>query len=96
MSDYTLDEIKDLVSIEDVLLECGATIDQRNYHGETSIYCPFHLNQRTSAASFNAMKGVFYCHACDAGGSVIDAALLYLQTDKVAEAKEWLEDTFLD
>jgi DNA primase len=95
MEERTLDDIKAEVGIEDVLLECGAIIDTRSWHGETTIYCPFHPNHNTPAASFNAMKGVFYCHACEAGGSIIDAALLYLQTDKVPEAVEWLTDTFL-
>lgn len=98
MSDYTLDELKDLISIEDVLLECGAEFESAGQYGwrsEVPVFCPFHRNVNTAAASMNTMKGVFHCHGCGAGGSIIDAALLHLLTDDISEAAAWLEDRFL-
>ena len=96
---YTIDELKDELSLEDVLLECGAEIDTSSgsygWRSEVPIFCPFHLNSRTSAASMNTLKQVFFCYSCGAGGSVIDAAMLHLDTQSVSEAASWLEVTFL-
>jgi DNA primase len=95
---YTIDELKDMLSIEDVLLECGAEIDSGGQYGwrsEVTIFCPFHLNKNTASASMNTLKQVFVCYSCGAGGSVIDAALLYLDTTSLKEAQEWLEERFI-
>jgi len=93
---YTIDELKDAISIEDVLLECGAIVQEGLWEqNEVPIYCPFHLNTNTPAASMNRLKGVFFCYACDAGGSVIDAAMLHLDTQSVGEAASWLETEFM-
>jgi DNA primase len=96
---YTIDELKEELSIEDVLIECGAEIETSTGYGwrsEVPIFCPFHLNTNTAAASMNTLKQVFHCYSCGAGGSVIDAALLHLGPDTtIGEAASWLEMTFL-
>lgn len=96
MTTYTLDEIKDAVSVEDVLLECGAIVQEALWgSNEVPFYCPFHLNTNTPAGSMNRLKGVWHCYSCGAGGSVIDAAMLHLDTQSVGEAASWLEVEFL-
>jgi DNA primase len=96
---YTIDELKDELSLEDVLIECGAEFEMSSgsygWRSEVPFFCPFHLNTNTAAASMNTLKGVWHCYSCGAGGSVIDAAMLHLDTQSVSEAASWLEVTFL-
>ena len=96
---YTLDEIKDSVSLEEVLLEVGAEFETSSgsygWRSEVPFFCFVHLNVNTAAASMNTLKGVWNCYSCGAGGSVIDAAMYYLDTKSVTEAAEWLEERFL-
>lgn len=97
MSLRSLDDIKVSVSIEEVLLEAGADIQlSAGWRDEQPVFCPFHLNVNTPAGTMNTVKNLYYCHGCDAGGSVIDVAMLHLQTDSVREAADWLEATFLE
>lgn len=96
MSLRSIDELKDEITIEEVLVAAGAEFDlSRGWNDEQPFYCPFHPNVNTPAASMNLMKGVFNCYACDASGSIIDAAMLYLDTKSIQEAKDWLDETFL-
>lgn len=93
-----LDDLKAEISIEDVLLECGAELEPSHGYGwrsEVPFYCPFHLNRNTAAGTMNTMKGLFHCYSCGASGSVIDAAMLHLETKSVTEAAEWLQSEFL-
>lgn len=97
MSLRSLDDIKAEVSIEDVLLEAGAEIQLSAWTQDQPFYCPFHLHAHdTPSGSMSVVKNVFFCFACGAGGSVIDAAMLHLQTESITEAADWLEETFLD
>jgi CHC2-type zinc finger protein len=93
-----LEDLKAEISLEDVLIECGAEFETGTGYGwrsEVPFKCPFHYNVNTAAAEMNTMKGVFHCFACGAGGTVIDAALLHLQTSDIKEAAAWLEEEFL-
>lgn len=95
MMTYSIDELKAEIDIRDVLEGCGAVIQNGWQQNEQPMFCPFHLNRNTPAASVNHMRGVFYCYSCGAGGSVVDAAMLHLGTKDVREACDWLEEEFL-
>ena len=95
MSDYTLDELKEEVSLEEVLIECGARFVNGWNSAEQVFYCPFHYNVNTPAASMNPLKQVFNCHSCGASGSIIDAGMLHIGTRNVAKVCEWLESEFI-
>jgi DNA primase len=96
MSVRTIDELKADISIEAVLEYCGARVEGGGWGGQNiPVFCPFHLNEATPAGSMNVMKGVYYCFACGASGSVIDLAMLHLNTKSIPEAMDWLERTFL-
>ena len=94
MSTLTIDELKERVSIEEVLIECGARVQTQAWGSDLPVWCPFHLNQDTPAGSVNLTKGLYHCFGCGAGGSVIDLALLHLSTTSIKEACDWLEETF--
>lgn len=100
MSVRTIDELKSDISIEDVLVEVGGRIQLQAWGQDLPFYCPFHVhNDDTPSGSVNVMKGLFKCFACDVGGSVIDLALLHLESERghqttISEAMNWLEETF--
>lgn len=95
MSVREIDELKADISIEEVLVACGGRIQTSAWGQNLPVWCPFHINEDTPAGSVNVMKGVYFCFACEAKGSVIDLALLHLGTKSIAEACNWLEETFL-
>lgn len=95
MSVRTIAELKEEISIEAVLLACGAEIQTGSWTTELPVYCPFHHNVNTPAGSVNPTKGLYRCYSCGVGGSIIDLALLHLQTESIPEAMDWLEGTFL-
>jgi hypothetical protein len=99
MEERTLDadDLKAEISLEEVLLECGAEFEtggQYGWRSEVPFKCPFHPDSNPSA-EMNTMKGLFHCFSCGVGGTVIDAAMLHLETKDYKVAARWLEDEFL-
>lgn len=89
-----IDDLKDEIEIEDVLLEAGAVMGARN-GDEQAVFCPFHPNTRTPAGSVNHRKQLYTCYSCGSGGDIISLAKLHLDTEDTHEAIEWLHQEFL-
>lgn len=94
-----IEELKDQIGMEEVLLHLGAEIQQIGWGDEAPVYCPFHPNRRTPAGSFNRLKQLYHCFGCEAGGDIIRVAQTHLgregQPSSVNDACEWLEREFL-
>lgn len=91
-----IDELKEEIDLEEVLVEIGAIFPGGAYGAvERPFLCPFHHNTDTPAASYNPLKQLFNCFNCGASGSVIDAAMLHLATNDMQEARRWLEELFI-
>lgn len=92
----SIEELKEEISLEEVLIECGARFQNGGWRqNEVPFFCFAHPNYNTPAASMNPLKGVWNCYSCGAGGSIIDAAMLHVGTTSVQKACEWLESEFL-
>lgn len=95
MSVRSIAELKEEVSIEAVLIDAGADIRTQSWGENTPVFCPYHIHDNdTPSGSMNSLKGLYYCFACGASGSVIDLALLKPGIDSIKEACDWLEGTF--
>ena len=68
---YDFDYIKQNTSIREVLGYYGIEIGQVK---KVMIYCPFH-EDRSPSMSIDTEKNLFYCHGCNAKGSVIDLVM---------------------
>ena len=93
MSDL-VEELKDRLSIETVLIACGARLEPSWSSAEIQVFCPFHPNVNTPAGSANIVKQLYYCYACEAKGDIISIARLHLrqegQDDSFQAALRWL------
>lgn len=94
-----LQEIKEQVTIEEVLAEFGGDIGRRGGYGDwTPIVCPF-CRDSGGSASINRAAGRFLCHQCGAprdgkSGDIFDVAA-YAERLSTKEAIEWVQRTFL-
>lgn len=71
MNDYIIDEIKNKISMKELLSYYGIEINKRGF-----IKCPFHQEKTASVKIYDGDKG-FYCFGCGAGGDVIDFVQQY-------------------
>lgn len=65
------DEIKQRVSMVDMLPYYGIEMDRANF-----CKCPFHLERSASFKAYAGDRG-YYCYGCHASGSVIDFVMQY-------------------
>ena len=65
------DEIKQRVSMVDLLPYYGIEMDRANF-----CRCPFHLEKSASFKAYSGDRG-YYCYGCHAHGSVIDFVMQY-------------------
>jgi DNA primase len=95
-----IEDLKEEVSILDVLGHYGAETWKATYHGHgwVAINCPL-CHDTNGSASVNVSTGYFNCHQCDAprdgrAGDIIDV-VQYEEHLSVEEAIEWIRSTFL-
>ena len=64
--------LQEPVDASEVIAESGVHVERSR--GKVMAQCPFHGGgtERTPSMSVNDEKGVYYCFACQAGGTVID------------------------
>ena len=92
-----IDELKDKVSIEEILIHYGW--DQywfgtrKGWSEWSSTRCPFHLDEQPSA-SVNYLRNRFHCFVCDVSGDILDI-VMKMEHLPLHEAKRWIEDNFL-
>jgi len=76
------DAIKETLKIADIVGFYGVEVKRNN-----QALCPFH-NERTPSFTIYPKTNSFNCFGCDAGGSVIDFAMLMHRTDALGAAKK--------
>ena len=76
------DAIKETLKIADIVGFYGVEVKRNN-----QALCPFH-NERTPSFTIYPKTNSFKCFGCDAGGSVIDFAMLMHNTDALGAAKK--------
>jgi hypothetical protein len=101
-----LSELKARIDIIDVLEAIGAELEMQDaWDDEVLVKCPFceDKDSHDPAASANSVKGLYFCHQCGFGGTIIDVAMAYIYKDRPAdpvfgkfkatipEAVAWLE-----
>lgn len=93
----TIEEIRDTVTIVEVLAWYGAKSNLGNRYGEWKpIVCPF-CADKGGSASVNIVAGRFLCHQCDAprgngkSGDVIDVVKYAENIHDTKEAMQWIE-----
>ena len=64
-------QIKDRVSMPDVVRQYGLRVDRNGY-----MSCPFHQERTASLRVYDGTRG-WHCFGCGAGGSVIDFVMQY-------------------
>ena len=72
--DHTVDELKQMVNIVDVI--SGYGIDLKKRGSEYVSLCPFH-SEKTPSFSVNEQKQLYYCFGCGAGSSSLDFIMDY-------------------
>jgi DNA primase len=95
-------ELKEQVTIEEVLAHFGANVGMRGGWSEwTAITCPF-CSDSSGSASVNRAAGMFLCHQCLApdrdngkAGDIVDVVRYAESIRTVPEAVEWITRTFL-
>ena len=67
-------EIKEKVSMEDILRHCGLLKGLRRKENELVGFCPIHDEKRQNKGCFcaNTTKNMWHCFSCGAGGNVLD------------------------
>lgn len=93
----SIGELKEDISIEDMLLEIGARVQTSfGYSNEKPVWCPFctDIASNNPGATVNVFKGLFHCFVCGVGGDIITLARIHLETEDTRAAMKWLEDTF--
>ena len=75
MNNYIIDEIKNKISMKELLSHYGIEIDRRGF-----IKCPFHQEKTASMKIYDGNKG-FYCFGCGMGGDIIDFVQQYFNLD---------------
>lgn len=68
--------IKSSVSCRDMLERMGVSVNRAGF-----AICPFHHEKTASLKVYEPSTRGWYCHACHAGGDVIDMARLWYGTD---------------
>lgn len=86
MTDYTTEELKQRISVLDVVNYYKIALKQEG--SEYVALCPFH-KEKTPSFKVNPVKDMFYCHGCGAGSDQLD---FIMQHDGVGfpEAKRTL------
>lgn len=79
-----LEGIRGIVKVSDVLKRIGVNIMGRG----KNVMCPFHNSKGRKNLSFDDSKGLWYCHSCQRGGTVIELMMEY----KGIGFKECLEE----
>lgn len=93
-SRFTIEELKHLVSMNDLLEHYGWDYSGGAWGKEwVSARCPFHTDG-TPSASLNAMKNRFRCHQCGVAGDIIDVVGQREGIASVSEVMEWIMTTF--
>lgn len=88
-------EIKRKVRISQVMQDLGGEV-ARGYPltSWAPTTCPLH-DDHDPSASVNDALGRFYCHACHAGGDVIDLVKAARIAEDVRGAINWLQDHYI-
>jgi DNA primase len=97
----TIEELKEIILIEEVLGLYGAQVGARGGWQEwTPIDCPF-CSDSNGSASVNRKAGLFICHQCGApdrpngkAGDIVDVAKFGESIRETKDAIEWLQRTF--
>lgn len=89
-------ELKEKITMEELLAHYGVAPGTNGWNHWMPIRCPFHDDHQASA-SVNEMENRFNCHGCGVKGDIVDI-VQQVENDgdgDVADAMEWLEETFL-
>lgn len=62
---------------------------------EISVRCPFH-DDRNPSLSINFSKGLFFCHACNEGGTLKTFIIKYLEDEKISSIiSRYIEESLI-
>ena len=70
--DYDREKLKEICDGFDLLEYVGRDYNVRRHGNEYAMRCPIHRNDDTPSMFINPSKQRFYCHACHAGGTILD------------------------
>ena len=89
-------DIKEKVSIEDILSHYNLLEDLKRKGNELIGYCPIHDKNHYNKNSFrvNISKNIWYCFSCGAGGNILDF-VAFMENIDIRQAglliKKWFE-----
>lgn len=89
-------DIKEKVSIEDLLSHYNLIEDLKRKGNELIGYCPIHDKNHFNKSSFsvNTKKNIWYCFSCDSGGNILDL-VAFMEDVDIRQAglliKEWFK-----
>lgn len=95
----TIEDLKDEVSISEVLAHYGAQVGRSGSWTEwRPVNCPF-CRDRNGSGSVNMLAGRFLCHQCGAprdgqSGDIVDVVKYGEDITDTREAIRWIERTF--
>jgi DNA primase len=81
--------IKEQVPMELILELLGSEIGQTGYNGWTSVRCPFHGDERPSAA-VSPDSQYFVCQGCDVRGDIFEIVIAAHRAKDFRGARLWI------
>jgi DNA primase len=95
----SIEDLKEEVSIAEVLTWYGAAVGGRRSSEWTPINCPF-CKDRSGSGSVNLSRGRFLCHQCEAprdgkSGDIVDVVMFAEDFTETKDAIAWIERNLL-
>ena len=69
---YDREKLREVIDQFDLVSYVEQSYDLKRHGNEYAMRCPIHSNDDTPSMFINPSKQRFYCHACHAGGTILD------------------------